>query len=250
MKAAAKLVMLSWFAVCSIVTSAPLKVCLVSGSEEYKSEASLIGFQQYLETNYSVTCTRAFGKDRGNELPGLESLDSADVMVLFTRRLTLPPEEMARVRKFIDSGKPLVGIRTASHAFQNWEPDVKALDRDVLGGSYEGHYGKDEPADIEFKKPSHPVLAGAKPFTTNGKLYKNPRLAPDVTVLLTASTSEHTEPVAWTRTRRGRVFYTSLGVPNDFKIESFRQMLAQAVFWAANRAPAKKVSRTVGVSGD
>src|SRR5258705_8408486 len=98
-----------------IATGSPLKVCLVSGSAEYKSDESLAAFQQYLETNYNAICTRAFGKDKGDDLPGIEALDSADVMVLFTRRLLLPADQMAHARKFIDSGKPLVGIRTASH---------------------------------------------------------------------------------------------------------------------------------------
>jgi type 1 glutamine amidotransferase len=215
--------------------SAPVKVCLVSGSAEYNSDESLAAFQQFLEAHYHALCTRAFGKDKGDDLPGIEALDSADVMVLFTRRLTLPADQMGHVRKFIDSGKPLVGIRTASHAFENWQPDVKALDRDVLGGSYAGHYGADAPAKLDFKQPDHPILKGVAPFTTTGKLYKNPQLAADVTVLVTASTGDYTEPVAWTRSRRGRVFYTSLGIPDDFKLEPFRKMLAQAIYWAADR---------------
>jgi type 1 glutamine amidotransferase len=229
------------FVLCA--AGAPLKVCLVSGSAEYKSDESLAAFQQYFETNYDGVCTRAFGEDKGNGLPGLEALDAADVMVLYTRRLSLPPEQMARVRKFLDGGKPLVGLRTASHAFQNWEPDVKALDSEVLGGSYAGHYEKDEPATLRFEQGDHPILKGIVPFTTTGKLYKNPQLARDVMVLVTAATAAHTEPVAWTRSRRGRVFYTSLGVPEDFKIEAFRQMLAQGVFWAANRPVDRKSGR-------
>jgi len=224
--------------------AAPLKICLVSGSAEYKSDESLAAFQQFLETHYRAVCTRAFGKDKGDDLPGIEALDSTDVMVLFTRRLTLPPQQMAHVRKFIDAGKPLVGIRTASHAFENWQPDVKALDRDVLGGSYTGHYDADTPAKLDFKQPDHPILKGVAPFTTTGKLYKNPQLAPDVTLLATASTADYREPVAWTRSRHGRVFYTSLGIPDDFKLEPFRKMLAQAVFWTANR-PIERQSKTV-----
>jgi type 1 glutamine amidotransferase len=218
----------------------PLKVCLVSGSAEYKSDESLAAFDDYLRTNYNVVCTRAFGKDKGNDLPGLEALDSAEVMVLYTRRLTLPAEQMRRVRKFIDGGRPLVGIRTASHAFQNWEPDVKAIDSEVLGGSYGGHYDKDEPATLKFEQPEHPILKGIAPFTTMGKLYKNPQLAPDVVLLVRASTATHSEPVAWARSRRGRVFYTSLGVPEDFATEPFRRMLAQGVFWAADRPAERK----------
>lgn len=222
---------------------APLKVCLVSGSAEYNSDESLAAFQKHLEANYNAVCSRAFAKDKGDDLPGVEALDTCDVMVLFTRRLTLPPEQMGRVKKYVDAGRPIVGMRTASHAFQNWQPEVKAFDHEVLGGSYEGHYGKDELAQVRFaeKGRAHPVLAGVKPFTTMGKLYKNANLAPDVTVLLTGATKDFSEPVAWVRAHKGgRIFYTSLGVPEDFKNENFRRLLVNAVFWAANKPPAKK----------
>ena len=217
----------------------PLKICLLSASAEYKSDQSLAALQQFLETNFNASCTRVFGADKGDKLPDLEALDTADVMVVFTRRVILPPDQMARVRKFVAAGKGIVGIRTASHAFQNWEPNVKAFDHDILGGSYDNHYGKDEPARVRFeeKAKNHPVLAGLEPFITNGKLYKNHDLARDVTHLLTATTPDHTEPVAWVRELKegGRVFYTSLGVPEDFQNVNFRRLLANAIFWSARR---------------
>jgi len=120
---------------------------------------------------------------------------------------------------------------------------MEAFDHEVLGGSYDGHYGKDELAQVRMadEAKTHPVLAGVRPFTTMGKLYKNANLAPDVNVLLRGTTRDYSEPVAWVRTHKGgRVFYTSLGVPEDFQDENFRRLLANAVFWAANRSPAKK----------
>ena len=222
----------------SVLAAPPLKICLLSASAEYKSDQSLAALQQFLETNYNAVCTRVFGADKGDKLPGLEALDTADVMVVFTRRVILPPEQMARLRKFVASGKGIIGIRTASHAFQNWEPDVKAFDHDILGGSYDNHYGKDELARVglQDKAKNHPVLAGVEPFITNGKLYKNHDLAKDAMLLLTATTPDYAEPVAWVREANGgRVFYTSLGVPEDFQNENFRRLLANAIFWSARR---------------
>src|SRR5262249_55849263 len=63
--------------------TAPLRVCLVSGSLEYESDASLSALQKYLEKQYPVKCTRAFRKT-DDDLPGLENLESCDVMLLFT----------------------------------------------------------------------------------------------------------------------------------------------------------------------
>ncbi len=213
----------------------PLKVCLVSGSAEYRSDASLAKLQEILEKNYPIQCERAFGRDKGDDLPGLEALETGDLMVLFTRRLTLPEEQLARIEKWVAAGKPIVAIRTASHAFQNWKPDTAAFDREVLGGNYKGHY-EEALAHVRIEAKDHPVLTGVKPFTTRGKLYKNPDLAKDATVLLTAATPRYSEPVAWVRNHKGgRVFYTSLGVPEDFEDGQLQRLLINAIFWAAQR---------------
>jgi type 1 glutamine amidotransferase len=217
----------------------PLKVCLVSASREYKSHESLAALQKHLEANFAVTCTRAFGEDKGKDIPGLEALDTADVMVLFTRRVTLAEEPLARVKRFCASGRGVVGIRTASHAFQNW----LAIDKDLFGGSYQGHYGKNEPAEVRLvtEAKDHPVLAGVKAFTTNGKLYKNPAIAPDVTRLLSGVAGTKREPVAWAREiGKGRVVYTSLGIPEDFRDADFLRLMSNAVFWTARRQPAAR----------
>src|SRR5262249_42530935 len=120
--------------------SAPkvLTVCLVSGSLEDKSDETLAAFQKYLEATYPVRCTRAFRKT-DEDLPGLENLDDCDVMLLFTRRLNLRGEQLERFKKYCLSGRPIVGVRTASHAVQTWLD----LDKEVLGGDYKNHFGQD-----------------------------------------------------------------------------------------------------------
>jgi type 1 glutamine amidotransferase len=217
---------------------APLKVCLVSGSVEYDSDVSLGALQKYLEKTYAVQCSRAFRKT-DNDLPGLENLDTCDAMLLFTRRLTIDGEQLERVKKYCLAGKPLVGIRTASHAFQKWLD----LDKEVLGGNYKGHYAAGPVALVEFtdKGTSHPVLAGVKPWKSAGSLYKNTGLAKDAEILLTGSIPGYSEPIAWTRGYKGgRIFYTSLGHQKDFEEESFLRMIANALYWTAGRAPEKR----------
>ena len=219
---------------------APLRVCLVSASAEYKSDASFGEFQTFLESKYCASCSRVFGADKGDTLPGLEAIDSCDVMVLFARRVKLPPEQLERVKKYFQAGRPLVGLRTASHAFQNY----LEFDKEVLGGNYQGHYGVGPvtQASIAEKAKDHPILAGVKPFTSPASLYKNTGAATDIELLLTGTIAdpkdkkEITHPLAWTRIHNGgRVFYTSLGSPDDFANENFRRMLVNAVFWAAKR---------------
>jgi type 1 glutamine amidotransferase len=211
-----------------------LKVCMLSASDEYKSEESLGELQKLLESKYGAKCVKISGKEKGDSLPGIEALDDSDVMIVFTRRVTLPDDQLAHVKKFIASGKGIVGIRTASHAFQNW----LEFDHEILGGDYNNHWPKPEMSEvkIEQKSSGNPVLAGVHPFSTTCTLYKNAHIAADLTLLLTARGAEHTEPVAWTRFHENaRVFYTSLGTPDHFKNDDFVRMIVNAVFWSAKR---------------
>lgn len=214
------------------------KVCLVSASAEYASHESLAKLQGDLEQEGFV-CFRAFGEDKGNGVPGLGKLAESDVLVLFTRRIVLPEDQMAIVKKHIDAGKPVVGIRTASHGIQNWIPDVKALDKEIFGGGYDGHYKENEPATLTISagNEGHAIFKDVKPFGTDGKLYKNENLAADVTVLMTAkNASGNSQPVAWTRMNKGgKVFYTSLGVQSDFGKPEFRKFLVNAIRWASEK---------------
>ncbi len=233
------------FCLATIIPSAPsqekttpLKVCLVSGSLEYDSDNSLATLQKYLESRYQVTCTRAFRKTDDN-VPGLENLETCDVVVLFTRRLTISGEQLERVKKYFLSGKPLVGIRTASHAFQKWLD----LDKEVLGGNYQNHYKAGSATIIEYtaKGKLHPILAGVKLTKSEGTLYKNAGLSKDVDILLTGSIPMQTEPIAWTRMYKGgRVFYTSLGHQKDFEDENYLRMIANSIFWTTQKNPSPK----------
>ncbi|MCE9531677.1 MAG: ThuA domain-containing protein [Planctomycetes bacterium] len=210
-----------------------LKVLLISGSLEYKSDDSLAAFQKYLEANYPVECSRAFRK-ADDDIPGLEGLETCDVAVFFTRRLTVKGEQLERIKKYATSGKPIVAIRTASHGFQNW----LAMDKEVLGGNYKNHYKDGPKCEIKIadKGKEHPILQGVKPWASTGSLYLNPDINKDVTLLMTGSIPDHTEPITWVRENKGgRVFYTSLGHPDDFKEDSFKRMLVNAIFWTAKR---------------
>src|SRR6266536_2666340 len=210
-------------------------IVLISGEYEYDSARTLPAFKQYLATNYGFNCIY-LERTKGEEIPGLDALDKADLAVIFVRRMTLPEEQLGKIKKFIDSGKPLIGLRTASHAFQNW----KEWDRDVLGGNYHNHYGNDLAAAIKVRPEAadHPILKGVEnEFAAGGSLYLNAPLPPSSTVLLMGSvTNKPLEPVAWTHDYKGtRIFYTSLGHPKDFENRAFRRLLVNAIYWALDR---------------
>jgi hypothetical protein len=211
----------------------PLRVCFISGSAEYESDKTLPILKKYLESKHPCECTIINAKS-DKDLPGLEALDKCDVAVLFTRRLKLEGDQLERLKKYCTSGKPLVGIRTASHAIQTW----LELDKEVFGGNYQGHYDEGPLCDVQ-----HPtgdlkrlILFGVAPFKSKGSLYKNSGLSKDVDVVLYGRIPGHEEPVAWHRGYKGgRIFYTSLGHQKDFEEESFLRLMTNAIVWAAKR---------------
>jgi type 1 glutamine amidotransferase len=210
-----------------------LRVCFISGSAEYGSDKTLPILQKYLESKHPCECTLIKAKS-DSDLPGLEALEKCDVAVLFTRRLKLQGDQLERIKQYCTAGKPLVGIRTASHGIQTW----LELDQEVFGGNYKGHYKEGPLTEVTLTKSQkeRPILFGVTPFKSKGSLYKNSGLAKDVDVLLYGSIPEHTEPIAWTRMYKGgRVFYTSLGHQKDFEEESFLRLMTNAIVWAAKR---------------
>ncbi|HYE32306.1 MAG TPA: ThuA domain-containing protein [Methylomirabilota bacterium] len=211
-------------------------IVLISGEYEYKSAQTLPEFKKYLEANFPVNCIYLQRPAATNEqtIPGLEALEKADLVVLFSRRMTLPEAELARFKAYVKSGKPIVGIRTASHSFENW----KEFDAEVLGGNYGRHLQKDLKTTVTIAPQAgqHPILEGVAGFVSNGSLYRNSPLKSGTTPLLIGKISSgDTHPVAWTFQPNGaRVFYTSLGHQDDFKEESFRRLLVNGIFWALN----------------
>lgn len=223
-----------------------MKIHMLSGNAEYKSQECLTKLAGHFTQHYGWTCTMSRGTDRGAELPDLGELDSADVLVVFCKRMTLPAEQLGKIQAWCRAGKPVVGIRTASHAFQTW----LEFDREILGGSYNGHGGDEAVCNaVEPAAATHPILNGMKSWTAPGKVYRNPMLASDVTVLLRAQNcAEAGEPLAWCRTIKatgGRVFYTLLGHPADFDGGPILKLLANAVAWTATGGSAHAGQRYV-----
>jgi type 1 glutamine amidotransferase len=221
----------------------PPTIVLVSGEEEYHSAETLPPLARFLETNYSFKTVFLQRTPKPDTISGLEALEHADLLVLFARRMTLPEDQLKKFQSYFDSGKPVIGIRTASHAFQNW----LVFDKQVLGGNYQNHYGKDSLPKVTVHPAAkeHPILRGVPPaFASAGSLYRNTPLPANTTELLTGTIPDHTEPVAWTHEYKGgRIFYTSLGHPKDFEDEAFRRLLINAIHWTLKRPVPESVPR-------
>lgn len=143
---------------------------LISGDEEYRSEEALPQLAKILSEHHGFKCTVLFAQDpeapgvidanhQGN-IPGLESLEEADLMVIFTRFRKLPDHQMKYIDNYLKAGKPVIGIRTATHAFSfendstsayhhysngyegNEEAWTGGFGRLVLGEKWISHHGK------------------------------------------------------------------------------------------------------------
>jgi type 1 glutamine amidotransferase len=239
-------------ALAACITSAQASnIVFMIGEDEYHTWETLPEFaaKDVEPLGHHIKIINGDATDK-NLFPGLiEALRDADLLFVSVRRRTLPKEQLDAVRAHLAAGKPLVGIRTASHAFalplKQTLTDSKLavwpeFDAQVLGGNYANHHRGEDKTTVTFagKGEQHPILAGINvaELIGNGSLYKNAPLAADSTALLTGTIpNQPSEPIAWTHRfgpKQARVFYTSLGHPDDFKEAAFRKLLLNGIAWA------------------
>ncbi|HEX3135575.1 MAG TPA: ThuA domain-containing protein [Planctomycetota bacterium] len=227
--------------------AAPTVLFMIS-EPEYQTETTLPEFAAKELTARGLRCLFAIANNKTpDDFPGLDTLPTVDLLVVSVRRQAPLKEQLALVRAHLAAGKPLLGIRTASHAFGANPKDEQhegwmTFDQDVLGGSYKSHFGN-VPAVLSLAPgaAAHPVLVGVDPTKiTTERLYKNLTVAPTATALLMRRSQDDSTDqfVAWVNTvGKSRVFYTSLGQPAEFQNQDFRRLLTNAVFWAIDRTP-------------
>jgi type 1 glutamine amidotransferase len=256
-------------------------VVLVSGDEEYRSEQTLPQLAKILSTRHGFKCTVLFAIDpkdgtinpnTNDNIPGLEALKTADLMVIFTRFRNLPDEQMRHVVDYVESGRPIVGLRTATHAFQ-LKPESKyarydwqskdwpgGFGRQILGETWVNHHGshgrQSTRGVIAPGRANHPILRGIKDGAIWGPtdVYGvHLPLPGDSLPLVLGQVLEGMQPtdkpvagkqndpmmpIAWTKTytaangKQGRVFTTTMGAAQDFSSEGLRRLLVNACYWA------------------
>jgi type 1 glutamine amidotransferase len=231
----------------------PARIVFMIGEEEYHTWETLPAFADtdLKPLGYQITVINADAQDKNN-FPGLvAALRDADLLFLSVRRRTPPQDQLDAVRAFLAGGKPLVGIRTACHAFALRPTDKIAdpklalwqeFDPEVIGGHYTGHHGAAKVTiSLAPGAEAQPILKGiaADHLIGNGGLYKVSPLGDDTVPLLMGTIAgEPAEPVAWTHrygAKQGRIFYTSLGHPEDFQNPEFHRFLVNAVVWALGK---------------
>jgi type 1 glutamine amidotransferase len=230
-------------------------VMFILGEPEYKSEVTMPAIARELEGKYNITTNVSICRvlsDRtdspSHEFPDLEALADADLAVFYIRFRQMPDEQIARIKAYLDSGRPVVGLRTSSHAFRypedskhhNWND---GFGQNVLGAPWRYHYGHESSTDVRIipEVADHPILKGIpSEFHVRSWLYYVLPITDTCKPLLMGTSvgpsgrEERVDnPVAWTNTHNGdRVFYTSMGHPDDFEAEAFQVLLTNGILWA------------------
>ena len=163
-------------------------VVLISGDEEYRSEEALPQLAKMLAKHHGFKTTVVFpidketgliNPDNQNNIPGLEALNTADLMIIATRFRVLPDDQMQHVADYLNSGKPVIGLRTATHAFDNKEGTFKkygwtyggddykqGFGRQVLGETWINHHGdhgsQSTRGVVADHAKDHPIVRGIK----------------------------------------------------------------------------------------
>ncbi len=231
----------------------PHAVCVLA-DDEYETERTVPEFFRERMPGWRFTALTPDPGDR-NRVPGLDAVADADVLVLSMRRRFLPAASMDHLERHLRAGKPLVAIRTGISPFavgSGLKPVApgqvvwQRFDRDVLGCDYRMYdpAARKTGSDVAVLPTAraHPILAGLDiaGWHTTSWIYRVSPLAGSATPLLEGRwpASKEVEPVAWVNRPDGaRIFYTSLGHPDDFKNEAFRHLLANALRWTVGAGP-------------
>jgi type 1 glutamine amidotransferase len=255
-------------------------IVLVSGDEEYRSEEALPQLAKILSQRHGFKCTVLFAIDKktgtinpnqNDNIPGLDQLKTADLAIFALRWRNLPDEQMKPIVEYVESGKPIIGLRTSTHAFllksktyhkYTWDNRdagyEKGFGRQVLGETWVAHHGahgsESTRGIIAKGQEDNPILRGIKDGDIWGPTdVYTARPPADSTILVLGQVlkgmkdsdapvagkkNDPMMPIAWTRHykttsgKTARVFTTTMGASEDFAAAGTRRLVVNAVYWA------------------
>jgi type 1 glutamine amidotransferase len=251
-------------------------IVMLAGDHEYRSEEMLPALARILARHYGFTCSVFFTIDPAtgfvqpgsSNISGLDALRTADLLVVFLRFQDFPDAEMQHIVDYLERGGPVVGFRTATHAFQIQRPEAKFLKytwkgvegypggfgRQILGETWVSHYGTNHKQSSRLRlaadQASHPILRGVTDVWVQSGGYTADPIAGSVVLARgqildgmmpdsPPAKDKQELPVAWTRAyagasgRMGRIFTTTHGASEDLLNNGFRRLVVNAVLWSA-----------------
>ncbi|MDZ4850540.1 MAG: PVC-type heme-binding CxxCH protein [Pirellulaceae bacterium] len=255
-------------------------IVLVSGDEEYRTEESMPMLAKILSQKHGFKCTVlfSFGPDGADYIDpnnsagvrGWDVLASADLMLIGTRFRHPSSDDAQHITRFLDTGKPIIGIRTSTHAFSGkgnfGGVSYGEFGLKILGETWVSHHGKHKIQGgrgvLEASQSSNPILNGVTDIFTASDIYGVSHLTNEDTVLLRGAVTESLDPksanvvgeqnkvmqpLAWLhRYQRpngsgtGNAFCTTSGASLDFVNEDLRRLIVNAAYYLTGRdVPAK-----------
>lgn len=254
-------------------------IVLMAGDEEYRSEEALPMLGRILAQRHGFTCTVLFSTNpetgtidpiNQTNIPGLSALDRADMLILFLRFRELPDSDMKHFADYLNSGKPILGLRTSTHAFayeRNKQSPYARFDyrstqwpggfgQQVLGDTWINHHGDHGKESTRgMVNPAfrdHPILRGVSDLWGPTDVYGLAHLPADAQVLVhgqvlsgmnptdppvAGKKNDPLTPLIWLRTylgqtgKRSPVITSTLGSSVDFECEDFRRLVINACYW-------------------
>ncbi|MEZ7957416.1 MAG: ThuA domain-containing protein [Rubritalea sp.] len=271
-------------------------IVLITAEQEYRSEQSFPMMAGILAKHHGFHCTVLFGvnedglvdptmpvfpkkgeedKFKSHSIPGLEHLAKADLVIFKTRLLTLPEDQKKHIVNYIDSGKPIIGIRTANHGFRGPLPykiDGKQVNwGKLLGGAFMKHHGNwhrdSTRGDIVEAMKAHPILTGVKDIWGPSDVYRTYKegdsLPADCTALVfgqpligrekggASNPKKVPLPVVWFKDwktsdgKTARVVQSTMGSGKDLESPGLRRLIINAAYWSMGME--KQISPTSSV---
>jgi hypothetical protein len=272
-------------------------IVFVSGDEEYRSEEGLPMMAKILAERHGFKCTVLFAldpktnnidPDNQTNIPGLEHLKTADLMVMLLRFRELPDEQMKHIIDYTNAGKPIVALRTSTHAFSysrnkqnpyakySYNSKVKGWEggygKQVLGETWINHHGvhakEGTRALINGLVKDHSILRGVKDIWTPTDVYGILGLPNDAQVLIFGQTTlgmtpaaplsyeKSVMPVAWIRSynsasgKKAKIFTTTMGSSVDLISEDLRRLIVNACYWGIGMENQIPAQNNVQVVGE
>jgi len=255
-------------------------IVFLAGDEEYRSEEGLPMLARILAVRHGFKCTVLFPINPSDgtidpvtltNIPGMQALDSADLCVMALRFRELPDEQMKHFVDFLNAGKPIIALRTSTHAFQyannrkspyasyDWQSTTwpGGFGQQVLGEtwvSHHGDHGKESTRGIlnpTFK--DHPILRGVSDIWVPTDVYTVSHLPSDAQVLVQGQVltgmkptdlpvdnakNNPLMPLVWVRNyhwpngNTSKIITTTMGAAVDLENEGLRRLLVNGCYWA------------------
>jgi hypothetical protein len=274
------------------------RIVMIAGDDEYRSEEAMpmLGKILAVQHGFDVTVlfpvnpeTKLIQPNYQTNIPGMHRIAGADLVVLGLRFRNLPDEDMKHFVDYLNSGKPIVGFRTSTHAFRypkdsesrykhfSWDSTrwPGGFGQQVLGDTWISHHGDHKVEStrgiIEPGKEAHPILRGVSDVWGDTDVYGIKHLKDSADILMRGQVLRGMKPtdppvageknnpmmpLVWTQLyesesgKKARIVCTTMGAATDFKNEGLRRLLVNSCYWSMGLEAQIPAESNVEIVGD